>query len=125
MVMFLGCSKERTTEPANSLSGTYISNAFDMPDPADRPVDVQAAGGFIQMTFTNNTFGAIVSIPQSLSTVMGSGVTTYSGMFSLVNDTIKIDPASFIVTRMKWDEGSNSIESIPMRWGTNFVLQKK
>lgn len=127
MLVFCGCSKEQTSEPAKSLSGNYISNTFTLPDAGDRSVDVQAAGGSVQMTLTeNNTYSATVNIPQSVSTVMGSGIKTYSGVFALANDTIKIDSSSFIVSTMKWNEGSNTIESIfPARGGAIFILQKK
>lgn len=127
MVVFCGCSKEQSSEPVRSLSGIYVSNTFTLPDAADRSVDIQAAGGSVQMTLAeNNTYSAIVNIPQSVSTIMGSGITTYSGIFSLANDTVKIDSATFIVARMKWNESSNSIESIsPVRGGTSFILQKK
>ena len=71
MVVLLGCPKEQTSEPAKSLAGNYVSIAFILPDSADRSVDVQASGGSIQMTLTDNsTYSATVNIPHSVSTVM-------------------------------------------------------
>jgi hypothetical protein len=127
MVVFLGCSKEQTTEPIKSLAGNYSSNVFILPDPADRPVDVQAAGGSVQISLTqNNTFNATVSIPQGVSTIMSSGTTTYSGVFSIANDTLIIDPYSFIVTIIKWNKENNSLDGYsPARGGTHVILQKK
>jgi hypothetical protein len=129
MFFFLGCSKEQTSEPTNDdLAGYYVSNTFTLPDAADRSIDVQAAGGFIQMTLTEkNEYSSTVNIPQSVPTVIGSGITkTYSGVFSLANDTIKLDSSGFIISAMKWSEGNNSLESIsPVRGAISFVLQKK
>jgi len=127
IVVFLGCSKEQTSEPTKNLAGNYISNSFSEPNSVDGMVDVQSSGGSVQMTLTeNNTYSATVNIPQSVSTVQGSGITTYSGVYSLANDTITMNPAAFSVTRMKWIEGSYSLESIsPARGGTFFILQRK
>jgi hypothetical protein len=126
VVVLPGCLTEHVSEPANRLKGDYVSTAFDVPGPNDAPVDVQAAGGSIQMTLRmDNSFSATVIIPQSVSTVMGSGITqTYSGVYSLANDTLRIDPSTFIVGAMVWDEGSSSLTGISAaRWGTHFTLK--
>ena len=99
-----------------------------MPDAADRSVDVQAAGGSVQMTLTDkNEYSATLNIPQNVSTVIGSGITkTYSGVFSLANDTIQLDSSGFIVSQLKWDQGNNLLESIsPARGTISFVLKKE
>jgi hypothetical protein len=128
LILLLGCSKEQTSEPAKPLTGNYVSNTFTMPDAADRSVDVQAAGGSVQMTLTDkNEYSATLNIPQNVSTVIGSGITkTYSGVFSLANDTIQLDSSGFIVSQLKWDQGNNLLESIsPARGTISFVLKKE
>ena len=127
VVALPGCVTEHASEPANRLIGDYVSTAFDVPGPNDAPVDVQAAGGSIQMTLRiDNSFSATVTIPQSVSTVMGSGITqSYAGVYSLANDTLRIDPATFIVGGMAWDEGSSSLTGISTaRWGPHFTLKQ-
>jgi hypothetical protein len=128
VVVVLGCSTEHVSGPENRLIGDYVSTAFEVAGPNDAPVDVQAAGGSIQMTLRiDNSFTATVIIPQGVSTVMGSGTTNaYSGVFSLSSDTLRIDPSTFIVGGMKWDEGSSSLTSIsPLRSGMHFTLHKQ
>ena len=127
VVVLPGCLTEHASEPANKLIGDYVSTAFDVPGPTDAPVDVQAAGGSIQMTLRiDNSFSATVNIPQSVSTIMGSGIThTYSGVYSLASDTLRIDPSTFIVGGMVWDEGSSSLTGISTaRWGPHFTLKQ-
>jgi hypothetical protein len=123
-----GCSKEQTSEPTKSIAGTYASSSLTISDAADQAVDVQSAGGSIQMTLTDRyEYTATLTIPQNISTTLGSGITeTYSGVFSLVHDTITFDTAGFIVCAMEWDEGNNSLTSIsPARGTTSFLLKKK
>lgn len=45
------------------------------------------------MALTNkNEYSATLTVPQSVSTVIGFGVTkTYAGVFSLANDTVKLN----------------------------------
>ena len=127
-IVLWGCSKEHSSEPTNSLSDEYRSDSFTLPDAADRAIDVQAAGGSIQMTLTDkNEYRALLTIPQNVSTVIGSGVSkTYSGEFTLANDTVTFDSSGFIVSAIKWNEGSNSLESIsPARGAISFTLKKE
>jgi hypothetical protein len=126
-VVLPGCWTEHPSEPANRLIGDYVSTAFNVAGPNDAPVDVQAAGGSLQMTIRiDNSFSATVIIPQGVSTVIGSGTTnTYSGVFSLANDTLRINPSSFIVGGMIWDEGSSSLTATTSpRGGTHLTLKK-
>jgi hypothetical protein len=128
VVVLSGCSTEHASEPANRLIGNYRSTAFDVAGPNDAPVDVQAAGGSLRMTLRmDNSFSATVIIPQGVRTVIGSGTTnTYSGVFSLANDSLGIDPSSFIVGGMKWDEASSTLTAIsPPRGGIHFILKKQ
>lgn len=127
VVVLPGCSTELASEPANRLIGDYVSTAFDVAGPNDAPVDVQAEGGSLRMTRRkDNSFGATVIIPQGVRTVIGTGTTnTYSGVCSLANDTLRMDPSTFIVGGMIWDEGSSSLTAIsPPRGGTHFTLIK-
>ena len=127
VVVLSGCSTEHSSEPANKLIGYYVSTDFSVAGPSDAPVDVEAAGGAIQMTLrTDNSFSATIIIPQGVSTILGSGSTTaYSGLYSLTRDTLRIDPSTFIVGGMIWDEGNNSLTAIsPPRWGMHITLQK-
>jgi hypothetical protein len=128
LVVLMGCSKEQTSEPTKILSGSYVSSAFILPDSADRSVDVQSSGGSIQLLLTEkNEYSATLIIPTSVSTIIGSGITkSYSGAFSFIGDTVKLDSSGFIVNAMKWNEVANSIESVsPARGGISFVLKKK
>jgi|GEM_PF-5352949 hypothetical protein len=128
IVLLSGCSKENSTEPANSLAGNYNSSSFILPDAADRSVDVQASGGSVNITFTNkNEYTAKVIIPQSVSTIMGSGITkTYTGSYVISNDTVKLSQSGFIINSMKWHESGKSVEALsPARGGLSFVLQKQ
>ena len=126
-VVLSGCSTDHASEPADRLVGDYVSTAFVAAGPGDAPVDVQAAGGLIQMALRiDNSFSATVVIPGGVSTIIGSGVTrTYSGVYSLAGDTLKIDPSTFIVGGMKWDEPNRSLAAISSpRGGTHFILNK-
>ncbi len=126
-VVLPGCLTEHPAEPANKLIGDYVSTAFVVAGPNDAPVDVQAAGGSLQMTLRiDNSFSATVIIPQGVSTIMGSGITqSYSGVYALAGDTLRIDPSGFIVGGMIWDEGSSSLTAISApRGGTQFTLKK-
>jgi hypothetical protein len=75
---------------------------------------------------TDNSFSATVVIPQGISTILGSGSTTaYSGFYFLANDTLRIDPSTFIIGGMIWGEGNSSLTAIsPPRWGMHIILQK-
>ena len=124
-IMLGACTSEHPSQPTGQLAGKYASTAFTLLDPADRPIDVQASGGSVVVSFVpGNAFTATVNVPQGVSSTMGSGSTAYLGTYSLANDTIRL--SGFIVDALKWNPATNSIEAIsPARGGISFVLIKK
>lgn len=117
IVLFWGCHKDNPIETNNELFGSYESSTFVEPGANDGGVNILASGGYLKISFKDDfSYSTKMFIPVNLSSNYSSGITTYEGSYSVINNTIKFN-SSFIVDELIWDKENKILISkdVPAR----------
>jgi hypothetical protein len=105
ILLFAGCNNSNITGPVSGLYGTYKSTTFIEPGPSDAPVDLQARGEFLIISFKEHLkFSAEWFVPSSTST-------DYYGSYTVKDSIIEFDSQNFNFGRLKWNKAVNQLET--------------
>ena len=112
LFLFVSCSHELPTETNHSLFGLYKSSTFIEPGSLDGGVDIQANGGYLNITlFYSYEFTAELLIPETIQSNYAEGVWHYKGIYKLESDTLNFISGGFIIKYLRWDKQNNQLES--------------
>ena len=107
-----GCSTNDVTGPVPDFSGTYKSITFIEPGPADGGVDIQKAGGYLQITFYKYCeFSVDLFIPTNSKSNYAAGHKYFKGNYTFKDSIVEFQTLYFIVKELIWNKNKFQLES--------------